>query len=102
MTPLHSRVTRVSKDELGGRFGADRGRKLVVTLEPNSGNDLLIVRPQGTRRPEVFALVDLYQLALRLRASREALERARAKKARNAARRAQRADDRARRNLKFR
>ena len=51
----------VTRDELGGMFGADRRRRLVVTL---GEGDLIALRPQGTRRTMKIAARDLYRIVL--------------------------------------
>jgi hypothetical protein len=40
-------VSRVTREELGGEFGPDQHRQLVVTLEPG---DVICFRPKGTRQ----------------------------------------------------
>lgn len=102
MTPLNKPLSRKTGTELGGNFGPDRGKRLVVTLipgRPGDGGrepipDLIEVRPIGTRRGERIAVMDVYQFALRCRVNRDLLTRAREAKARKAERQAA---DRARR-----
>lgn len=82
MTPLRKPVSRKTTTELGGQFGPDRGRPMVVTLTPNPGGDLLGIRPLGTRREESVRLEDVYQWIIRFRAANAQLDRARAVRAR--------------------
>lgn len=66
MTTLKKPITRLSIAELDSHHGADRGRRLVITLRPASGGDDLIeIRPYGTRRAHRVKIVDLYSYVLR-------------------------------------
>lgn len=76
--------------------GPDRGRKLVVSLEPG---DLITIRPAGTRRTHQISAFDVYAFMLRSEANRLTLERARARKAKRAARLAAQRQLRAERKL---
>lgn len=78
MTLLKRPVSRRTGTELGGQFGTDHGRPLVVTLTPNSEGDLITLRPLGTRRQESVRVEDVYQWILRCKAARAQLDRARA------------------------
>lgn len=69
----------VTREELDGSFGSDRGRKLVVSLD---AGDLVSIRPHGTRRTIQVRAVDLFRFALRCAASRVTLEKARVRKER--------------------
>lgn len=80
MTGLDRAVTRRTIDGLSGNFGPDRGKRLVVTLAYAGGRDTIRIRPERSRREEVIALEDVYHFAIRARANRESLEKARAKK----------------------
>lgn len=88
MTPLKKAVSRLSQSALNGCFGADRGRRIVVTLIPGTDTvaDLISLRPHGTRRAETVTLQDAYSWALRCRVSKaqrdKALAKAQAAKAR--------------------
>lgn len=82
MTELGKAVSRVTRGALDGHHGADRGRRLVASLEVG---DLITLRPQGTRRTETVSLFDLYDCAIRWRLNRTQLEKAREKKAKRLA-----------------
>lgn len=74
-------VTRVAQAELDGHHGKDRGRRIVVTLIPaNNGDDMIELRPQGTRRPKRVKLVDLYSYMLRCEANVSKMEKLRLRK----------------------
>lgn len=96
-----SPVGAVTREKLGGQFGPDKKYRLVVTLEDG---DLIVMRPEKTRRAEKMAAVDVYRYMLRCRANLEFLERARKAKARKAerlaARRIATADCRRKQQLK--
>lgn len=87
-TPLHKAITRITQSTLDGCFGADRGRRLAITLVPGTGviPDLIVLKPHGTRRPEAIAAIDVYMHAMRCRVSKaqrdKALAKAQAAKAR--------------------
>ena len=70
-------VWRQTRDDLGGQFGRDKRRKLVVGLV---GVDQLVLYPKGTRQEVRVNLKDIYTWALRSRALRSQLERARERK----------------------
>lgn len=82
-------------------FGADRGKRIVITLIPGNGKtgaecvpDLIELRPERTRRPETVAALDVYMWAMKCRLNRGQLEKAREKKAKKDAARKTRALDR--------
>jgi hypothetical protein len=78
---------RVGNGALGGAFGTDSERRLVVSLIPGDGRDIpdcIEIRPHNTRRPERAVVKDVYKWLVACRANREHLERARAAKARRA------------------
>ena len=85
MIALEKPVRRMTRGALSEAYGPDRGRKLVASLE---AGDLLVMRPTGTRRPETISLFDVYHYALMSRVNCLRLEKARAKKAKLAERRA--------------
>ena len=102
MTILNKPYHRVTRGALPASFGSDRDRRIVVTLLPGNGDDvpdLLELRPQGTRRPERLALIDVYHFAIRCRVNRTHLERAREKKLKKQASREQAAIARTERRL---
>ena len=72
-----SDVWRECRDELGGNFGRDKRRKLVVGLV---AVDQLVLYPKGTRQEIRVNIADIYAWALRSRALRSQLERARERK----------------------
>jgi len=76
-TVVSDKVLRVTREELGGAFGKDKRRKLVVGLE---AGDVITLRPQGTRQLVQLKLVDVYRFALRCSAQRKVLEKARERK----------------------
>lgn len=90
-------VRRITKNELDGSFGRDRGRKLVVSLEYG---DRIVLRPSGTRHSVDAALSDVYRMLLWRRATKAQLERARERKAKRAQQRAARRLDAAERRLR--
>ncbi len=87
-TPLTRPLTRITQSALDGCFGADRGRRIAITLVPGTDAipDLIQLRPYGTRRPESIAAVDVYTYALKCRVAKaqrdKALLKAQAVKAR--------------------
>lgn len=83
MTELLRPVRRETRQPLDGSFCRDRGRVLVVMLEPG---DVLTLWPKGTRAKESIRLADVYRYAASCRANRAQLERARQRKAKKAAR----------------
>lgn len=71
-------VWRCTRETLGGDYGRDRGRRLVVGIV---GPDQLVFRPQGTRQEVRINIVDAYRIAIQRRANIAVLERARERKA---------------------
>lgn len=103
MTILIKPVTRRSQSALDGSFGPDRGRAIIVRLVPGDGKDIhdtLELRPERTRRTERVAIIDVYRFAVRCRAQRDALEKARAAKEKKAQRLATQRLDRAERRFR--
>lgn len=87
MTPFNH-VQRRTVGQLGGMFGKDKAKRICVTLEPGNGSDrpdLIVMRPEGTRREERIAVVDAYRIALTGRARLVVLEKARQRKVAKAA-----------------
>lgn len=72
-------LKRVTRNTLSYAFGSDAGKALIITIE--SGEDVISIRPHGTRRAEKVSIQDIYAWALRSRANSEFLVKARAKKA---------------------
>lgn len=70
-------VWRICREPLGGQFGRDKRRKLVAGLV---AVDQLVLYPHRTRQEVRVNLADVYAWALRSRAQRAQLERAREKK----------------------
>lgn len=86
MTKLKKPISRITNTELGGEYGPDHGRLIVVTLVPGK-EDTIELRPQGTRRPEYIKITDVYRLAMMGRINRANLEKAREKKVQKQAKR---------------
>jgi hypothetical protein len=83
MTILNKPVTRATLGTLGYSFGPDRNRRIIVTLTPGNGNDvedLIVLRPQRTKRAEALPIEAVYRYAIQCRVNRTHLEKARAKK----------------------
>jgi len=57
----NAKVWRVTRKELDGSFGRDRGRKLVVGFV---APDLLVLYPKGTRQKVSFPIDEIYRTAL--------------------------------------
>lgn len=89
-------VTLTAQAELDGSFGADRGRRIIVTVHPNG---ILELRPEKTRRAEQVHMLDVYRFAVRCRVNRGQLEKARAKKDARATRLARARQERAEKRL---
>ncbi len=83
MTTIEKPCRRLTRGALDGSYGSDRGRRLVASFVPG---DLIEVRPQGTRRAEVISIYDVFRYALRMRANREHLTKARISKEKKALR----------------
>lgn len=81
MTLLKKPVKRVALTELDGHHGRDRGRRIVITLIPAAdGNDMIELRPQGTRRPKRVKVLDLYSYMLRCESNVSKMAKLRARK----------------------
>ena len=63
---------------LDGSFGAERGHRLIITLDQHS--DVITLRPERTRRAETLHLIDVYRMAVRARVAREKAEKKARKK----------------------
>lgn len=70
---------RVTNAELGGAFGRDKRRRLVVCLV---AGDVILFRPQNTRQEVSILAVDCYRFALRCKAVADAAEKRAARVAR--------------------
>lgn len=88
---VSNEVVRVTRETLGGNFGPDGRRRLVVKL---AAGDVLVMWPQGTRQKISIELKRVYRDALQHKAMLAVLERARKRKA-------QKADQRASRRLRY-
>jgi len=84
---VSNEVVRVTRDTLGGSFGPDRNRKLVVKL---AAGDVLVLWPQGTRQKVSIEISQVYRQALQHKAQVALLEKARKRKAQKAEQRASR------------
>jgi hypothetical protein len=62
---------RVTRAELGGAFGLDGHRRLVVSL---AAGDVITFRPERTRQEVSVLALDCYRFALRCKQMREARE----------------------------
>lgn len=93
-----SYVWRVTRETLGGNFGLDRNRRLVVGLV---SPDQIVFRPQGTRQEVRINIFDAYRIAIQRRANIAALERARERKEAKQRQRESRAIARADRKLRL-
>ena len=74
---INADVWRVTRNRLGGQYGRDKHRQLVAGLV---AIDQLVLYPKGTRQEVRLNLADIYGWALRNRAQRAQLERARDRK----------------------
>src|SRR5262245_45144725 len=94
-----SPVKAMTLDPLGGAFGADKKRRLIVTL---GAGDVLIFRPEGTTKKREISLraEDAYRFAIQCRANKAQLEKARSRKAAKAERRERARIDRQERALR--
>lgn len=72
---------------LGGSFGKYSRRDLIVEVDHNG---TISIRPHGTRQVELISADVVYAMAVRGRSQRASLEKARAKKAARAAKKAER------------
>lgn len=91
MTSLTKAIARKSNSPLPPSFGPDRGKRIVITLRPGNGKtgdecvpDLIELRPERSRRPELIAAIDVYRYAMRCRVNRGLLEKANKAKAKKA------------------
>lgn len=79
-----SPVKAVTIGVLGGMFGADKKRRLVVTL---GAGDVIKLKPHGTRREVSLPAVNVYHYALMCIANGERMAKLRERKSLIAARR---------------
>jgi hypothetical protein len=63
---------RMTVSELGGGFGSDKRKRLVVTLE---AGDVIGFRPEKTQRKLTLPATRAYSLALEIEAARQQRER---------------------------
>lgn len=94
---VSAQVTRCTKNVLGGQFGLDKDKKLVVRLK---AGDVLEMWALGTHRHYSAELKRVYAWMLHNAAVCALLEKARAKKARKAELRLQRKLDYAEKKLR--
>lgn len=64
---LPSPVAAITRDELGGQFGSDKRKRLVVTL---GDGDVVIMRPSGTQREASGTAADIYRFLIRCATAR--------------------------------
>lgn len=79
-----SPVKAITIEPLGGAFGADKRRRLVVTL---AGGDVIKLKPHGTRREVSVGAADVYRYALMCIANGARMNKLRDRKVAVAARR---------------
>lgn len=96
MTTLKKPVTRVSNTPLGGGFGCDKKRRIVITIIPGNGGDVrdtFALKPERCRsgRTEYVAVEEVYRFAIQCRVNKAQLVRAREIKAKKADKRRDRA-----------
>jgi hypothetical protein len=70
------KLERATKGTLDGSFGADRGKRLLVSFCPG---DLLVLRPLRTQRPEMVSVFDVYRFAIMSRIKLETHNRKKGK-----------------------
>ena len=71
MTTLTKTVRRKT-NTVAATYGPDGGRPLVVYLTPGpNGNDMIQIKPSGTRRAETMTVADIYAMMLRCKANTE-------------------------------
>jgi hypothetical protein len=92
-----SPVCAVTREPLGGAFGADKRRRLIVAL---AAGDTIQLRPHGTRRSISLRAADVYRYAIQCQANLANLERARARKAKKGEQRERARLDAAERRLR--
>lgn len=91
---------RVTPEALPAIFGKDKDKSLVVELRFIDGKSFLGLRPLGARnRTELISCFDVFTYALKCRANRELLEKARTAKERKAVRLATQRQARAEKRL---
>lgn len=95
-----NRARKETREPLGGTFGPDGKRKLVVELVVLSDEDVIMMHPKGTRQIVYLRVVDAYRQALRNKALRALLERANKAKERKAALKQARRDQAFRRKVR--
>lgn len=77
MTTLRKPVRRLTVETLGSEHGCDRGKKLIVSLEPG---DLIALRPQRSQRVQTIRILDVYRYAIVCKANAAKMEKLREKK----------------------
>lgn len=82
-----NRARKQTREALGGAFGSDAKRQLVVELVRLSDDDVVMMHPKGTRQIVYVRVQDVYRQALRNKALRALLEKANKAKERKARRR---------------
>lgn len=86
--------SRMTVATLGGQFGKDKHRRLVVTM---ADGDVIKIRPErsGLSRTESMTVFDMYRVMIRNKANKLLLEKARVAKLKKKERRESRAVARA-------
>lgn len=91
------KVTRVAVKPLDGFYGRERGKRLVLTYIPgtDSTDDIIELRPKGSRISERLAVQDIYRMAIQARVNSVKMAKLRDRKARRATSLANQRDRRA-------
>ena len=94
MTTLKKIVRRVSNSKLSSSHGKDKHRRIVISLIPGNGDsvpDLIMLRPERTKRARMVAVEDLYSYMIRCEANQQCMAKLREKKAKKEQQRKERA-----------
>jgi len=94
----NAQVWRVTRNELDGSFGRDRGRKLVIGL---IAPDLITLYPKGTRQAVMMSISEIYRVALVRKANIAHMQEMRDRKAKRQEQRARRRLDAQERRFKL-
>ncbi len=82
MTKLNKPISRVTQHVLGGGFGIDKNRRLVITIIPSHGEKkgaTFKLKPEKCRdgRAEYIAVEDVYRYAIMCRVTNERMAKLR-------------------------
>lgn len=81
-TQLTKPVRRLANDELGGSYGNDKHRRLIITIIPGNGSgDIISLKPAGRREGAAkTALVnDIFSYMIRCEVNKTKMQRLREK-----------------------